>query len=85
MIIFIIGFSLIRTLNLVINVLFSTASSLKGNILSKESSKSKTNSSILSVLARSGFIAHTEIGRAGLNGISLKKTLRPDKGQKIDF
>lgn len=78
MITFIIGFPLTRTLNLTVNVPPSTASSLA---LGRESSGSRMNSSTSSVLARSGSMAHTEVGRAGLDGVSPKEALRPDKGQ----
>jgi hypothetical protein len=85
MIIFIIGFLLIRTLNLAVNVPFSTVFSLGRDILGKEFSGLRTNFSILSVLARSGFMAHTEIGRADFDDVSLKEALRSDKGQEMDF
>jgi hypothetical protein len=80
MITFIIGFSLTRTLNFIINVPPSTASSLGRDTLGKEFSGFRINSSILNVLTRSGFIAYIEIRRAGFDGISLKKALRLDKG-----
>jgi hypothetical protein len=59
--------------------------SLKKDTLGREFSGFKTNSFTLSILARSGFMAHTEVGKAGLNDVSPKKALRPDKGQEMDF
>jgi hypothetical protein len=73
-IIFIIGFSFTRTLNFAVNVLLSTVSSLKKDTLGKKSSESRINSFTLNILARSGSMAHTEIERAGLDGISPKKS-----------
>jgi hypothetical protein len=85
MIIFIIGFPFTRTLNLAVNVSPSTAFSLGGDTLGRKFSGLRTNSSTSNVLARSGSITHTEVGKADLDDISLKEALRPDKGQKMDF